>query len=44
MATVEDRIKILEDELKEARVTAVSVKLPPFWPDKAVLWFVQAEA
>ena len=44
MATVEDRIKTLEDELKEARVTAVSVKLPPFWPDKAVLWFAHAEA
>ena len=44
MVTVEDRVKTLEDDLKEAIVTAVSVKLPPFWPDKAVLWFAQAEA
>ena len=39
-------MKTLEDALKaaEAKVSAVSVKLPPFWPDKAVLWFAQAEA
>ena len=39
-------MKALEDALKasEARVSAVSVKLPPFWPDKARLWFAQAEA
>ena len=39
-------MKALEDALKasEAKVSAVSVKLPPFWPDKAVLWFAQAEA
>ena len=43
---MEDRVKALEDALRasEARVSAVSVKLPPFWPDKAKLWFAQAEA
>ena len=44
MATVEDLIKTLDDTLKEARIAAVSVTLPTFWPDKAVLWFTQAEA
>ena len=46
MATVDERIAALENALKEseAKVTAVTVKLPPFWPDKAVLWFAQAEA
>ena len=45
MAT-EERVNALEDKLKaaEARVSAVSVKLPPFWPDKTKLWFAQAEA
>ena len=45
MAT-EERVNALEDKLKaaEARVSAVSVKLPPFWPDKVKLWFAQAEA
>ena len=43
---MEERVQALENALKEseARVSAVSVKLPPFWPDKAVLWFAQAEA
>ena len=43
---MEARVQILEDALKaaEAKVSAVSVKLPPFWPDKAVLWFAQAES
>ena len=43
---MEERLKALEDALKasEAKVSAVSVKLPPFWPDKAALWFAQAEA
>ena len=43
---MEDRVKALEDALRlsEARVSAVSVKLPPFWPEKAKLWFAQAEA
>ncbi len=27
-----------------ALASAVSVKLPPFWSDKAVVWFAQAEA
>ena len=44
MATVEDLVKTLDDTLKEARIAVVSVKLPPFWPDKAVLWFTQAKA
>ena len=29
---------------RAARVAAVSVKLPPFWPEKTRLWFAQAEA
>ena len=48
---MEERVKALEDALAAAnaaadaaRVAAVSVKLPPFWPDKAQLWFAQAEA
>ena len=46
MANVEARVQVLEDALKaaEAKVSAVSVKLPPFWPDKAALWFAQAES
>ena len=42
----QERIKALEEQLKlsEARVSAVSVKLPTFWPDKTKLWFAQAEA
>ena len=28
----------------EAQVGRIAVKLPQFWPDKASLWFVQAEA
>ena len=30
--------------VEAARVSAVSVKLPPFWSDKTTLWFAQAEA
>ena len=43
---MEDRVKALEDALKasEAKVSAVSLKLPPFWPSKATLWFAHAEA
>ena len=39
-------MQALEVALKasEAKVSAVSMKLPPFWPDKAVLWFAHAEA
>ena len=39
-------MKALEDALKasDAKVSAVSVKLPTFWPDKVKLWFAQAEA
>ena len=36
---MEDRVKA-----SEAKVSAVSVKLPPFWPNKATLWFAHAEA
>ena len=28
----------------DAQVGRIAVKLPQFWPDKARLWFVQAEA
>ena len=34
----------IEAALETARTSAVSVKLPPFWPDKTGLWFAQAEA
>ena len=47
MAEVEARVKALEKALEvseAARISAVSVKLPPFWPDKTKLWFAQAEA
>ena len=43
---MEECAKASKDALKalEVKVSTVSVKLPPFWPTKAVLWFVQAEA
>ena len=43
---MEDRVKAVEEALKasEAKVSAVSLKLPPFWPSKATLWFAHAEA
>ena len=47
MAEVEARVKALEEALEAseaARSSAVSIKLPPFWPDKTKLWFAQAEA
>ena len=47
MAEVETRVKALEEALEAseaARISAVSIKLPPFWPDKTRLWFAQAEA
>ena len=47
MAQVEARVKALEEALEAseaARISAVSIKLPPFWPDKTKLWFAQAEA
>ena len=34
----------IEAAQETARTSAVSVKLPPFWPDKTGLWFAQAEA
>ena len=39
---MEDRVKALE--ASEAEVSTVSLKLPPFWPNKATLWFAHAEA
>ena len=47
MATQEEVQKAINDALeadRAARVAAISVKLPQFWPDKAKLWFAQAEA
>ena len=45
---MEDCMKTLQDALKasEAKVSAVLVKLPLFWPDKAKLklWFAHAKA
>ena len=40
---VTSTIKTRQDALKasEAKVSTVSVKLPPFWPDKTKLWFTQ---
>ena len=34
----------VQNAVDNALAAAVSVKLPPFWPEKARLWFVQAEA
>ena len=43
-AQVQQRINEALEAERAARVTAVSVKLPPFWPDKTQLWFAQSEA
>ena len=40
MATQEQ----VQTALEAAIALAVSVKLPPFWPDKTDIWFAQAEA
>ena len=40
MATAEE----VQNAIGTAMAAAVSVKLPPFWPDKTDLWFVQADA
>ena len=40
MATPEE----VQNDVGAAMAAAVSVKLPPFWPDKTDLWFVQADA
>ena len=34
----------VQTALEAAVASAVSVKLPPFWPDKTDIWFAQAEA
>ena len=41
---IQERINQALDAERKARVATVSVKLPPFWPDKTELWFAQAEA
>ena len=42
---MEYRVKALETpKASEAKVSTVSLKLPPFWPNKATLWFAHAEA
>ena len=44
---MEVHVKALEDSLAVAEAKSVEpvlVKLPIFWPDKADLWFIQAEA
>ena len=40
MTTAEE----VQNALGAALAAAISVKLPPFWPDKTNLWFAQAEA
>ena len=35
---------VQNDANADAQVGRIAVKLAPFWPDKASLWFVQAEA
>jgi len=32
------------DEISSSAVYRVSVRLPPFWPDRPAVWFAQAEA
>jgi len=32
------------DETVSSAVYRVAVRLPPFWPDRPAVWFVQAEA
>ena len=41
---VQDAINAALEADRAARLAAVSVKLPQFWPDKAKFWFAQAEA
>ena len=41
---IQDAVRAALEADRAARVTAVSVKLPPFWPEKTRLWFAQAEA
>ena len=42
---MEYRVKALETpKASEAKVSTVSLKLPPFWPNKTTLWFAHAEA
>ena len=42
-AQILERINQALETERAARVSTVSVKLPPFWPDKTNLWFVQVE-
>jgi len=32
------------DETVNSAVYRVSVRLPPFWPDRPAVWFAQAES
>ena len=41
---IQDAVQAALEADRAARVTAVSVKLPPFWPEKTRLWFAKAEA
>ena len=42
---MEYRVKALETpKASEAKVSTVSLKLPPFWPNKTTLWFAHMEA
>ena len=47
MEALENKVKDLKTALEAAEaawISIVSVKLPPFWPDKTKLWFAQAKA
>ena len=41
---VAEAVEAERERERTARLNAVSIKLPQFWPDKTRFWFAQAEA